>query len=346
MKWLKLEKNSKELIWNKRNGKIMNQKRLGKTDLMVNPVGLGCMGLSHAYGAAKSQDDAVDFLKKSFKTGYNFFDTAEVYTGKTSDGIISNNEELVGMALSEVRDNVVIASKFGITIDGITPTPDASPQSIQKSIEGTLNRLNIDCVDLYYQHRIDPKVEPETVAGEMLKLIDDGLIKSWGISEANEQYLRRANEVCQVTAIQNRYSMLARWHENLFPVCEELDISFVAFSPMANGFLTGMYDKDSKFDKLDYRNDMPQYSEKGFKSAQELIVLLNGIADENDATPAQVSLAWMMSKKDYLIQIPGTTSIKNMESNFKASNLKLSRSTISQIDELLDMLDVPVFGGH
>ena len=324
----------------------MNQKRLGKTDLRINPVGLGCMGLSHAYGAAKSQDESVEFLKKSFKTGYDFFDTAEVYTGKTSDGIRSNNEELVGMALNEVRDDVVIASKFGITIDGITPTPDASPESIQKSIEGTLKRLNIDYLDLYYQHRIDPKVEPEIVAREMQKLIDEGLIKAWGISEANEEYLRRANEVCQVTAIQNRYSMLARWHENLFPICEELDISFVAFSPMANGFLTGMYNKDSKFDKLDYRNDMPQYTENGFKNAKKLIELLNGLADEKDATPAQISLAWMMCKKDYIIPIPGTTSIKNMKSNFKAANVKLSSSTITEIDELLDLLDIPVFGGH
>lgn len=219
--------------------------------MKVNPVGLGCMGLSHAYGAAKSDDEAIEFLKKSFKTGYNFFDTAEVYTGQTSEGNASNNEELVGMALNEVINDVVIASKFGITIDGITPTPDASPKAIQNSIEGTLKRLNVDCVDLYYQHRIDPKVEPETVAGEMQKLIDDGMIKVWGISEANEEYLRRANEVCPVTAIQNRYSMLARWHENLFPVCEDLEISFVAFSPMANGFLTGMYDKDSEFDELD-----------------------------------------------------------------------------------------------
>lgn len=346
MRWLKLEKNSKEQIWNRKNGKIMNQKRLGKTDLMVNPIGLGCMGLSHAYGAAKSQDEAIDFLKESFKTGYNFFDTAEVYTGKTSDGVISNNEELVGMALNEVRDDVVIASKFGITIEGITPTPDASPESIQKSIESTLKRLNIDCLDLYYQHRIDPKVEPEIVAEEMQKLIDEGLIKSWGISEVNEEYLRRANEVCPVTAIQNRYSMLARWHEGMFPVCEEFDITFVAFSPMANGFLTGLYNADSKFDNLDYRNDMPQYTERGFESAKKLIELLNGIADEKNATPAQISLAWMMCKKDYIIPIPGTTSIKNMGSNFKAANVSLSSSTIAEIDELLDSLDVPVFEGH
>lgn len=324
----------------------MKQKRLGKTDLYVNPVGLGCMGLSHAYGSAKSQDEAIDFLKKAFKAGYNFFDTAEVYVGQTSDGDMSNNEELVGMALSEVRKDVVISSKFGVSIEGIIPTPNATSQSIRKSIEGTLKRLNIDCLDLYYQHRIDPDVEPEKVAYEMQKLIDEGLIKSWGISEANEEYLRRANEVCPVTAIQNRYSMLARWHENLFPVCEELEITFVAFSPMANGFLTGVYNQNSKFDELDYRNDMPQYTEEGFRSAQKLTGLLNDIADENDANPAQISLAWMMCKKDYIIPIPGTTSVKNMKSNFKAGKIKLSTSTICEIDELLDSLYVPVFGGH
>ena len=187
----------------------MNQKRLGRTDLYVNPVGLGCMGLSHAYGDAVSHDEAIEFLKKSFKTGYNFFDTAEVYVGKTSDGKISNNEELLGLAIESFRGDIVIASKFGISIGENSLVPDSSPETIQKSINATLKRLNIDCLDLYYQHRIDPKVEPETVAGEMQKLIDEGLIKAWGISEANEEYLRKANDVCSVTAIQNRYSMLA-----------------------------------------------------------------------------------------------------------------------------------------
>ena len=172
------------------------------------------------------------------------------------------------------------------------------------------------------------------------------MIKAWGISEANEDYLRKAHDVCPVIAIQNRYSMLARWHEYLFPVCEELGISFVAFSPMANGFLTCAYDKVSKFDKLDYRNDMPQYTKEGFIKAQKLIELLGEIADEKNATPAQISLAWMINKKDYIIPIPGSTSVKNMESNFKASAIKLSNSVIVEIDELLDLLDIPIFGGH
>ena len=176
----------------------MNTKRLGNSDLKVSPIGLGCMGLSHAYGSAKSNDEAIDFLKESFKEGYTFFDTAEVYVGKTSDGNMSNNEELVGSALNEMKDRVVIASKFGITIQEDGLVPDSSPKSIEKSLEGTLRRLNVETLDLYYQHRIDPNVEPEIVAGEMQKLIDEGLIKAWGISEANEEYLRRANKICQL----------------------------------------------------------------------------------------------------------------------------------------------------
>lgn len=324
----------------------MKQKRLGKTDLLVNPIGLGCMGLSHAYGAAISQDEGIEFLSQAFKTGYNFFDTAEVYVGQTKDGNSSNNEDLLGLALQSFRNDIVIASKFGIAIDGVALVPDSSPQAIQNSIEGTLNRLDIDCLDLYYQHRIDPKTEPEIVAAEMQKLIDDGLIKAWGISEVNEEYLRRAHEVCPVTAIQNRYSMIARWHESLFDVCGELNISFVAFSPMANGFLTGLYNQNSTFDDMDYRNDMPQYTEKGFKSAEKLFDLLNDLAEDNNATLAQISLAWMMCKKDFIIPIPGTTSLKNMKSNFEAINVNLSKSVIGEIDELLDNIDVPVFGGH
>ncbi|WP_407380545.1 aldo/keto reductase [Methanobrevibacter sp.] len=324
----------------------MIQRKIAKTNLQVNPIGLGCMGLSHAYGSAVSKDYAIDFLKKSFNEGYNFFDTAEVYVGLTKSGDISNNEELVGEALKSVRNDVVIASKFGIRIDGTSLVPDSSPEAIQKSIEGTLERLDIDCLDLYYQHRIDSNVEPEVVAGEMQKLIDDGLIKAWGISETTEDYLRRANEVCPVSVIQNRYSMLARWHENLFPVCEELDVTFIAFSPMANGFLTGLYNKNSTFEDIDYRNDMPQYSEEGFKSAKQLMELLTSVAEDKNATMAQISLAWMINKKDYIVPIPGTTSVENMKSNFKAGNVKLSSSTIDEIEDLLDDIDVPVFGGH
>ena len=324
----------------------MKLKRLGKTDLKVSPVGLGCMGLSHAYGSAVSEEKGIDFLKKSFHKGYDFFDTAEAYTGITKDGKQSNNEKLLGKAIESFRNDVVIATKFGVIHKGNRLEMDSSVENIRKSVEGSLKRLNIDSIDLYYQHRIDPKVEAETVAYEMQNLIDEGLIKAWGISEANEEYLRRAHEVCPVAAIQNRYSMLARWHENLFPVCEELGISFVAFSPMANGFLTGSYDQNSKFENGDFRNSMPQYTKDGFDSSKALLELLEEIALETKSTPNQISLAWMMCKKDYIIPIPGTTSLKNMESNIESANVKLTDSRINEIDELLDKIDVPIFGGH
>lgn len=324
----------------------MNKKRLGNSNLYVNSVGLGCMGLSHAYGDALSQTDAVDFLVKAHEYGYDFFDTAEVYTGTTRDGIKSNNEELLGKAIQEFRDDVVIASKFGVKHNGNSLDTDSSPETIRKSVEASLERLNIDSIDLYYQHRIDPKVKPETVADEMQKLIDEGLIKAWGISETSEDYLRKANEVCPITAIQNRYSMLARWHEDIFDVCEELNISFIAFSPMANGFLSGMYNENSKFNSKDFRKDMPQYTRNGFESASRLMELLNQIATDNNASMSQISLAWMINRKDFIIPIPGTTSVRNMKSNFDASEIKLSKSTIDEIDELLDSIDVPVFGGH
>lgn len=309
-------------------------------------IGLGCMGLSHAYGSATSEDEFIEFIQKSYKKGYRFFDTAEAYTGLTKDGVSSNNEEILGKAIEPFRNKVIIATKFGVTHKGESLDLDSSPQTIRKSVEGSLERLNVNSIDLYYQHRIDPRFEPEEIANEMHKLIDEGLIKSWGISEANEDYLRRAHEICPVTAIQNRYSMLARWHENQFPACEEMDIKFVAFSPMANGFLTGLYNSNSTFENGDYRNSMPQYSEDGFESARKLTDLLNALAQDNHATAAQISLAWMMCKKDYIIPIPGTTSIENMQSNYDSINVKLSKATIDEIDDLLDSVDIPVFGGH
>lgn len=223
---------------------------------------------------------------------------------------------------------------------------DSKPETIRKSVEGSLERLQIDCIDLYCQHRIDSEVEAEVVAGVMEDLIEECLIKSWGISEANEEYLRRAHDVCPVTAIQNRYSMLARGHENIFKTCEELGITFVAFSPMANGFLTGAYTKDSKFEESDFRSFMPQYTKEGFESAKELINLMDNISQKKDATMAQISLAWMMCKKDFIISIPGTTKINNLKDNFGACNINLTKNEIKEIDLLLSNMDVPVFGGH
>ena len=217
----------------------MIKRQLGKTNMYVSPIGLGCMGFSHAYGLAEDKERAIQTIKQAYKMGYNFFDTAECYTGENTDGTISYNEELVGEALKEVREQVVIATKFGVEHKGDHLELDSSPEKIYASIEGSLKKLQTDYIDLYYQHRIDPKVEPEVVAGVMKELIAAGKIKAWGISETTEEYLRRAHAVCPVTAIQNRYSMMARWYEDLFVVCKELGITYVAFSPMANGFFQG-----------------------------------------------------------------------------------------------------------
>lgn len=229
----------------------------------LSAVGMGCMGLSHAYGKPLEKKDAVALLQKAVEMGYTFFDTAEVY-GTSDDPHI--NEELVGEALRPYRSQVVIATKFGIGFDksgGKIPYPlvaDARPETIRKSVEGSLKRLGVECIDLYYQHRIDPNTSPEEVADVMAKLIQEGKIRHWGISECDESYLRRAHAVCPVTAIQNRYSMMYRNYEQLFPVLEELGVALVAFSTLANGFLSGRYDANSRFEAgTDYRGTMPQF---------------------------------------------------------------------------------------
>lgn len=317
-------------------------------NLKVSPVGMGCMGLSHASGAPLEKGRAVSVIRSAYDMGYRFFDTAECYTGVYEDGSISYNEELVGGALKGMRANVVIATKFGVK-----HAPDRSlilnsrPETIRKSVEGSLKRLGTDYIDLYYQHRIDPDVAPEEVAGVMADLIKEGKIRAWGISEANEDYLRRANAVCRVSAVQNRYSMMARWHEFLFPCLEELGIALVAFSPMANGFLTNRYDQNTKFEgSADYRGDMPQYSKEGFARAKALTELLRDLAREKSATPAQISLAWMLCKKPWIIPIPGSRKAERLKENLGSAEIKLTAQEIQKIDDLLDHSDFLVFGGH
>ena len=217
---------------------MSGMRTLGNTSMKVVPVGLGCMGFSHAYGAPTQKQEAVRMIRAAYEMGYNFFDTAECYIGTNEDGSTSYNEELVGEALADVRDKVVIATKFGVQHSPTGLQMDSRPETIRRFVEGSLKKLGTDHIDLYYQHRIDPKIGPETVAEVMAELIKEGKILSWGISETTEEYLRRSHAVCPVTAVQNRYSMLAREHEKLFPVLEELQISYVAFSPLGNGFLT------------------------------------------------------------------------------------------------------------
>ena len=327
----------------------MEQRTLGK-DLKVSAVGFGCMGLSHAYGAPLDEREAVCLIRRAFDCGYTFFDTAEIY-GTEDDP--HANERLVGEALAPVRDKAVIATKFGLSFDmesGVVPypiIPDSRPETIRRSVECSLARLRTDHIDLYYQHRPDPKVEPETVAEVMAELIREGKITHWGISEANEEYLRRAHAVCPVTAVQNRYSMMARWHEALFPALEELGVGFVAFSPMANGLLTGKYGKGSRFDaRYDYRAAMPQFADEAAEKNAALMSLLHRYAEEKCATPAQISMAWMLCRKPWIVPIPGTRSETRMEENAEAAAVALSAGEVRAIDAALDGMEMSaVFGG-
>lgn len=326
------------------------EKRILGADLTVSAAGLGCMGFSHAYGAPTDRKTAVETIRKSVEMGYDFFDTAEVY-GTADDP--HQNEVLVGEALKGIRSKVIIATKFGIKFNMNSKEvnkpliPDSRPETVRASVEASLKRLDTDYIDLYYQHRPDPNVPIEEVAGIMSELIKAGKITHWGLSEANEEQIRRAHKICPVTAIQNRYSMMARWHEELFPVLEELNIGFVAFSPLANGFLSGKYDNDTRFDgALDYRSAMPQFTEKAIVQNRQLLMLLNKLGEEKKATPAQISLAWMMCKKPYIVPIPGSRKIDRIKENAAAAEIVLTKGEISEIDRALETMEMStVFGG-
>ncbi len=328
----------------------MEYRTLGLSGLRVSAVGLGCMGMSHAYGAPPDRNEMTKLLSYAVDMGYSFFDTAEVYG--TPDRP-HDNEELLGEALFPFRNRIVIATKFGLTFDSPEAAgphklvPDSRPETIRRSVEASLGRLRTDHIDLYYQHRIDPQVEPETVAEVMADLIREGKILHWGISEATEEYLRRAHKVCPVTAVQNRYSMMARWHEELFPTLEELGIGFVAFSPLANGLLTECYNAGTRFDdRTDYRASMPQFRSESFAKNKSLFALLDRLAEEYHATPSQVALAWMMGKRPWIVPIPGTRQLSRLKENAGASDIFLTQEELRNIDtELRSMPMSEVFGG-
>ena len=327
----------------------MQYRTLG-SDLTVSAVGLGCMGMSHAYGAPADKKEMTELLAQAVDLGYTFFDTAEVYGTPEHP---HDNEELVGAALKPYRDKIVLATKFGIHFDMTSNAtnkplvPDSRLEVIRASVDASLKRLDTDHIDLYYQHRLDPKIPIEEVAGVMADLIREGKITHWGLSEATEDTIRRAHAVCPVTAIQNRYSMMARWYENLFPVLEELHIGYVAFSPLANGFLSGKYDKSSQFDaETDYRSVMPQFQPENIDRNHDLLTLLQKLAEQNNATPAQISLAWMLCKKPYIVPIPGTRRLSRLLENAGAADVTLSAEEVSVIDETLNGMEMSeVFGG-
>ena len=327
----------------------MKYRTLGK-DLKVSAVGLGCMGMSHAYGPPADKKEMQELLAQAVDLGCTFFDTAEVYGTPEHP---YDNEELLGRALGPYRDKVVIATKFGIHFDESSPAvnkplvPDSRPEVIRASVEGSLRRLGTDHIDLYYQHRVDPAIPIEEVAGVMSQLIQQGKITHWGLSEATEEIIRRAHSVCPVTAIQNRYSMMARQYEALFPVLEELGVGLVAFSPIANGFLSGKYGKDAKFDaRYDYRSSMPQFTPEAVDQNRELLALLDRIAAEKGATPAQISLAWMLCKKPWIVPIPGTRRLERLKENAGAADVSLTADEVAALDKALDTIPMSaVFGG-
>lgn len=328
----------------------MNYRNLGNRGLRVSAIGLGCMGMSHAYGAPADHREMTELLAKAVDMGYDFFDTAEVYG--TPDNP-HDNEELLGNALKACRNKVVIATKFGLRFDmesGQVPYPlitDSRPEGIRRSVEGSLRRLQTNYIDLYYQHRPDPQIPIEEVAGTMQDLIKEGKVLYWGLSEASEEDIRRANAVCPLTAVQDRYSMMARWHEALFPVLEELGIGLVAFSPLANGLLSDRYTADSRFEAgTDYRVGMPQFQPDSYDKNRDLLELIRRIADGKNATPAQISLAWMLCKKPWIVPIPGTRKLDRLQENAGATDVMLTNAEVKQIDKALDAMPMSdVFGG-
>ena len=307
--------------------------------LEVSAIGLGCMGMDHAYGAPADREEMIKLIRRAVELGCNFFDTAVVY-GEA-------NEVLLGKALEIYnREDVIIATKFGIygqkMVDG-KPENDlnSKPDSIREQLEGSLERLGVDYIDLYYQHRVDPEVEPEVVAGVMKELLADGKIKHWGLSNAPLDYLRRAHAVCPVTCIENQYSMVFREPEDeIFKVCEELGIGFVAYSPLGNGFLSGKYDANTVYPEGDFRNKMGRFSPEVMQKNQVLLDLLKEIADSKNATSAQIVLAWELAQKPWIVPIPGTTKMHRLEENLGGVDIELSPEELKGINAALDALDI------
>jgi aryl-alcohol dehydrogenase-like predicted oxidoreductase len=316
----------------------LKTRKLGNQGLVVSEIGLGCMGMDHAYGPSADRQEMIRLIQRAVELECKFFDTAFFYGHA--------NEELLGDALKAYKGKVVIATKFGIIGDeNVEGRPvlilDSSPEAIRKQIEGSLKRLKVDCIDLYYQHRIDPKVEPEIVAGMMKELMSEGKIKHWGLSEAPMDYMRRAHAVCPVTAVENQYSMMWRKpEEELFKVCEELGIGFVAYSPLGNGFLSGKYTKNTKYQEGDFRNFMGRFKPEVIDHNQALLDLISQIAERKNATSAQTVLAWELAQKPYIVPIPGTTKLNRLEENLWASHIQLTDEELARINEALTNIDI------
>jgi aryl-alcohol dehydrogenase-like predicted oxidoreductase len=319
-------------------GTTMQKRFLGKTNLEVSALGLGCMGMSFGYGPPADKEEMISLIRTAVEHGVTFFDTAEVYGPFT-------NEELVGEALAPFRDQVVIATKFGFA-----PGPDdtsrwteldSRPEHIKEVAEASLKRLKIETIDLFYQHRVDTNVPIEDVAGAVKELIDEGKVKHFGLSEAGAQTIRRAHAVHPVTALQSEYSLWwRRPEEELLPTCEELGIGFVPFSPLGKGFLTGKIDQSTMFDASDFRNIVPRFTADARKANQAMVDLIKTVAERKKATPAQIALAWLLAQKSWIVPIPGTTKLSRMEENIGAVSVQLTAEDLEEIDNAASKITV------
>jgi aryl-alcohol dehydrogenase-like predicted oxidoreductase len=315
----------------------MQKRKLGKSNLEVSAIGLGCMGMSFGYGPAKDEQDMVSVIRSAVDLGVTFFDTAEIYGPFT-------NEELVGKALSPVRDQVVIATKFGFQID-----PDGKqssglnsrPEHVKEVAEASLKRLNIDVIDLFYQHRVDPDVPIEDVAGAVKDLIREGKVRHFGLSEAAARTIRRAHAVQPVAALQSEYSLWWREAETkVMPTLEELGIGFVPFSPLGKGFLTGKIDENTTFDSGDFRNTVPRFNPEARKANQALVDLIAKIAQRKEATPARIALAWILAQKPWIVPIPGTTKLHRLQENVGAAAIELTEGDLRNIEDAASQITV------
>lgn len=312
----------------------MMEKRILGNGLEVSALGLGCMGLSFGYGPATERQEAVKLIHAAVEQGITFFDTAEVYGPFT-------NEELLGEALAPMRSEVVIATKFGFLDGSAANAPDSHPASIRKALEGSLRRLKTDYIDLFYQHRVDPNIPMEDVAGTVKELILEGKVKHFGLSEAGVSSIRKAHAVQPVTALQSEYSMFWREPEKeIIPLLEELGIGFVPFSPLGKGFLTGAINESTQFDKTDFRNVVPRFSEENRKANQALVELVKKIAAEKNATPAQIALAWLLAQKPWIAPIPGTTKLHRLEENVGSTQVSLTTETLLSIQNALEKIEI------
>lgn len=312
----------------------MQKRDLGKSGLQVSTIGLGCMGMTFLYGPAKNHQEMIALLRKAVDLGVTFFDTAEVY------GPFAN-EELVGEALAPIRDRVIIATKFGFAISpgkdprGATGSAglNSRPEHIRQAVEGSLSRLRIDTIDLLYQHRVDPDVPIEDVAGTVKELIWEGKVRHFGLSEAGAETIRRAHAVQPVAALQSEYSLWQRTPEQeILPLCEELGIGFVPYSPLGRGFLTGKIDQSTRFESSDFRSRLPRFQPEALAHNQALVGLLARVAEEKGATPAQIALAWLLAQKPWIVPIPGTTKPNRLEENIGAASIELSPADLEGID--------------